>query len=405
MRALLIVFPLSTACTWQPPLDTGAETPGNSITGTLVASGVDCPADTIVFAYDAENPPPPAGLGGPLGMATVSAEDWSAAAQGLPSAPYALTDMADGTWILSALMDMDGDFNPFSTPLAGATCGDLAGVHISDLETLQAAPVTVEGGTTTSGITLLLGTEYPIERPAFAMSEGAVLSRELGANPSTLQTFGLRATGVHTVFAEDLVLDLEGPCPAVDIGNFQICDPSVLDPCSTAFWVLPSDEDGDGFIDPHPDYPPETGLMDIWPRVYLNYLGQPTAEGFESELEEGESYTAEAFPLLAEAALAAATGDADWLPTTPGAPLPLAELSVTWLPVVKHITSDGSSEILDLSDGLTAWGDLPAGHWSVTVIAHSGQTWTLPNDIGLWGLQSTSEDFDSASQAGTLVTE
>jgi hypothetical protein len=367
---------------------------------------VDCPADTIVLAFDAENPPPPAGLGSALGMATVSAEDWSSAAQGLPSASYALTGLEDGSWILSALMDMDGNFNPFSDALAGATCGDIAGLHIADLETMETAPVTIAGGTTTSGITLLLGTEYPIERPAFEFRDGsAVLSRELGADPGILQTFGVTATGIHTAFAEDLPLDLDGPCPSLETGSWQICDTSVLDPCNTAFWVLPSDADGDGSIDPHPDYPAETGLMDIWPRVYLSYLGQPTADGFETGLEEGESYFSEAFPLLAEAALAAATGDADWLPVPPGTTLPLSELSITWLPVVRHTSADGSIEVLDLSDGLTAWGDLPAGHWSVTLIAHSGQTWTVPNDIGLLGLEATSETFNSALQASTLVTE
>ena len=159
MRSPIPIILLA-ACGYRPPVDTGDTETGNSITGTLVVSGVDCPAPTMVLAYDASSPPPPAGRGGPKGFSTVPAEAWSAADQGISSAPYSLTGLEDGSWILTGLMDLDGDFNPFSSVLAGATCGDVGGLHVRDLETLAAAPVTVSGATRTSDITIILEFDF-----------------------------------------------------------------------------------------------------------------------------------------------------------------------------------------------------------------------------------------------------
>ena len=221
-----------------------------------------------------------------------------------------------------------------------------------------------------------------------------------------MQTFRLQSSAIHTAFADDLLLDLDGPCASIESGGWNLCDPTSLDPCQTAFWVVAEDRDGDGQIDAHPDYESEMGLLDIWPRVYLSYLGEPSAEGgFESELQPGESYSAEAFPLLAEAITAQTTGDPDWYPGTLGGTLPLSELSVTWLPIVKYTDADGSTSIINLGSEDTTVDDLPAGHWAVTVIAHSGQTWTLPNDIGILSLPATSSNFEPSTQLETLVIE
>ncbi|MEZ4234595.1 MAG: hypothetical protein R3F59_00200 [Myxococcota bacterium] len=38
-------------------------------------------------------------------------------------------------WLFNALVDVDGDFNPFSKRACsrGATCGDWGGTHLADL--------------------------------------------------------------------------------------------------------------------------------------------------------------------------------------------------------------------------------------------------------------------------------
>ena len=42
---------------------------------------------------------------------------------------------------------------------------------------------------------------------------------------------------------------------------------------------LAVDADNDGIVDPHPDHDPALGVKDIWPRVYLQYLGVPERDG------------------------------------------------------------------------------------------------------------------------------
>lgn len=377
-RALLLLALV--ACDYQAPL-LDLPPPDNVIAGEVVVSGVDQASDVIVLLFDAADPGPPAGTGSPLTFTTVPGTDFTGDGAGLQAGPFTFTGIPDGAYLVQGLMDRDGDFNPFEGTLAGSTCGDVVGGHLSDVVTQQLAPVRVEGGQLLDDVPVLLALQVPFERPAFAF-ESAEVSQSAAANPTTPQTFTLRASAVHTAFAEDLPLDLAGPC--VPVAGTPLCDPALLQPCETALWVNVADAEGDGL----PDLRPE-GIPDVWPRVYLQLL--------DDTLERGESWSAEALPLGAELGAMALGAPA---PVPFGTPVPLEQLSVTWLPVALHTLPDGTEERVDLREG----GAIPTGTWAVTVVLESGQTWTVPNTLAQIGVTTQPALFDPATQGAVLLT-
>jgi hypothetical protein len=413
MRSSLLLFALVlSACDFEAPVRDDLPPIGNVISGTLVANGVDVPGDTMVLVFDAADPGPPAGTGSPVTFATVPAAAYTGDAVGIESASFDVTGLPDGTYLLQALMDLDGDFNPFDSSVAGATCGDVVGAHVTDLVTATPAPVTVEGGRAVDDVTVVLGTVVPIERPAFRLPEPQIVDRVAALDPMTPQTFSLVSSAIHTAFGLDFPLDLSGPCPENEaLPGF--CDPAQLAPCDVAFYVRVADDDADGLPDLRPDLPPEAGIPNIWPRVYLEYLGVPLEDGTGFEpLPEGERWTAEAFPFLAEIG----AFSAGLIPAPPvpfGTTVPVPAMSVTWSPVVRYehaggaLTDEGTGvtyDIIDLRTGADT-DAIPAGAWAITVVSETGQTWTLPNAIATTELSTQPEVFDPASQAGVLVVQ
>src|SRR5262249_28449469 len=141
-------------CSYEAPLDPNTQPLLGSISGEVVfggATGTDPSAETelgptYVLLYDAANPGPPAGTGTPITFAAVSPDAFSGTDVGIDAAPFTLTRVVPGQYLVNALVDMDGNFNPLVTALAGPTCGDWGGAHISDLVTQAQAPVTVSSG-------------------------------------------------------------------------------------------------------------------------------------------------------------------------------------------------------------------------------------------------------------------
>ena len=410
--AVLLSLLALAACDFEAPVLEDAPPIGNVVSGTLLANGVDVPGDTMVLVYEAANPGPPEGTGSPITFATVPAAAFTGDAGGIESASYTLTGLPDGTYVLQALMDLDGDFNPFDISVSGATCGDVVGAHVTDLVTGSIAPVTVSGGELVDDVSIALGTVVPIERPAFAYAEQQVVDRAASLDPMTPQTFSLTSSAIHTAFGLDFPVDLTGPCPeSPALPGY--CDLEQLAPCDVAFYVRVADDDGDGLPDLRADLPPEAGIPDIWPRVFLEYLGRPLEDGSGFEpLPEGESWSAEAFPFLAEIG----AFSAGLVPTPPvpfGPTVPLRELSVTWAPVVRYTHPGGGTlneatgemfDLLDLRQGAET-DAIPAGAWSVTVISETGQTWTVPNAIAITEVSTQPDVFDPSSQAGVLVVQ
>jgi hypothetical protein len=351
---------LTTACGYTAPLDPNAELGDNTLSGTVVLSHTDTLGPVMVLVYDAETPPPPSGTGRPLSLATVPAERFNTDLNGLLSAPFAVPNLPDGEFLLTALMDVDQDFHPIIAggTLAGGTCGDLVGGYVTDVLDPVLATISVSGGTLHDQISVPLARELVVERSAFTLPDSSILDRALaGSNPTQPQTFSLNATAIHSAAG----LDLTGPFDGTD-------------PCDTSFHVVLVDADLNGIPDPHHDPSlAAMGLLDVWPRIYLQYLG---------ETDEGEAYLGQAVV-------------APTLLTHPdlilNAPLLLNQLTAMWLPGALHLQSGGRESVI--TNPLT----LPAGEWAVSVVSLTGQTWTVPN--GLAGFESVGLGFDPAGQS------
>jgi hypothetical protein len=154
-------------------MQAGPALPAGGISGTVTVA-TETGGDVYVVAFDAANPPPPAGTGGPLALATVPAATFTATGA-QRSAPFRLPGLADGNYLLLGLLDADGDFSPVVGALSQPSAGDFTGG--------AAAPVPVQGGLT-EGVSVVIGTELPFDRPAFALEPDVRLSR--AGFPATL---------------------------------------------------------------------------------------------------------------------------------------------------------------------------------------------------------------------------
>ncbi len=348
------------ACAYEVPADPDAPAVLNVLSGTVFVTGTDVVADTIMVLYDANNPPPPAGTGRPVSFATVPASTYTAAdAGGLRAAPWALTDVPDGEWLVSALMDVDANFNPITTSNSGSTCGDWVGAYFADISTGVSATIPVSGGVRLDGLTVAIGREVATQRPAFEIVVSETTSDTIQATFGS--PFQLASIGVHSE-----VYELAGPFDGTEM-------------CDTAFWTFATDTDGDGAADPHPNENfAAVGTKDYWPRVYLRYNGETPA---------GEYYASEALPL------AAAFGVG--LPPV-NTPTPITTFDLLFPGKAIHVYADGTEEVLE--------GEaIPRGEWSITVVQFTGQTWTLPNVLAAY--PATDPSFDPAGQAAVLTIE
>ncbi len=374
----LVCLPLGGGCSYSVLIDTAAEPILNSVEGEVTFAGAVEPGPVMVLVFSADDPPPPMGTGKPVTFATVPAESFTDGAQGLRSAPFGVYGIPDGDWLFGALMDMDGDFQPLLSSNAGTTCGDWSGGYPADLAGTSGL-ISLSGGELVDQVPLLVTREVSTERPAFRfVAGGDVVKREYEA--TTDLVFQLESTGV----ASPLVT-LEGPY-----------DPATADTCDTMFLVEQVDEDGDGVADPHwVEDLAVNGLKKTWPRVYVQYLGDGAVK-----LAEGERYAAEAGidrlgPDVPEAADAEMNGTPILLLPV-NTPTPYTRLDVDFLPGARHYLPDGTLEVV-------LGADVPAGSWSVTVVAKTGQTWTLPNETA--GYPSLDAAFDPAGQAGVVIAE
>lgn len=344
-------------CAWEPPLDPEAPTALNVISGQVLVTGTDDMAATFVLVFDPADPAPPDGTGSPLTFSSVPSDRYTGEGVGIQAADYAVTQLPDGEYLLTALMDTDGDFQPFLSSNAGATCGDWAGAHVTDLVSGEAAPISVAGGVELDDVSIVVGYEMVTERPAFAIAADPMVQTS-----TETQLFHLDSIGVYSQ-----LVTLEGPFDGSD-------------PCGTYFLFYAVDANGDGAPDPHPEPAlAAAGVYDIWPRVYLQYLGE--------DLAEGESWAAEA---------AVYPGPILGGQVAVGVPTPVTGLDLVWIPAARHTLPDGNEEVVSAPS-------LPSGAWSITVVSITGQTWTVPNELPAF--PATDTRFDPESQAAVLIVE
>ena len=366
-------------------------TSGSASTSTLDTGGE--PIDKRVghvLVYDAASPPP---TGTPLTLSTVPSSAWGAAsgprlgtsAEGLVSAPWSVTGLGSGTYIVTALVDNDADFSPFFVDFAaGATCGDQIGAYVLDATSQEILPITVEAPDLVEGITLPVGDPLPWERPAFevgAATLGALPHVDLEDNLFGVHDheFDLDATGISHP-----MLELNAP---------------EAETCPTTFTVIAIDADGDGLADPHGiEAAANLGAVDMWPIVVMEHVANEDGTAPETRTlsqalidfrPNSESGTASPFQRSLE------HGD-DWV--LPGAMVPNTPYTATRLPLLW--TGKAVPVLEDGSYGEELSGEaVPKGTWSLAVINHTGQLWKTPNSLSseaIWG------DAALASQAGTV---
>ena len=373
------------ACGWRAPLDPGAAAVANGIQGEVVLATGAPAAPTYVLLYDAADPPPPAGTGAPLNFAAVPAEAFTGPAGGVQSAPYVLTGVPDGVYLVQALVDVDGDFHPLAVATKGATCGDLVGAHVAvDAEGSPSVhPIAVQGGELLDDVTVIVSLGLSLERPAFALLGG-----EGGAPPSISRAgglFQLESTAVRSP-----LIDLG---PRWDPAQPELCAvafPTLLVPAAAAAAARMADTgapDGDsgapGADTGAPSPAPTVDPLASWPKVYLELVA-PDA----GPLAEGERWQSQA-GLVAQPLI-----DGGLLTFGATVPTLLTGLPYGFGGAAQRTAPDGTVELITDPEAI------PAGMWAVTVVSLSGQTWTVPNETAK--LPSLGEDFVAAAQGGLL---
>lgn len=166
----------------------GAPLPAGRISGT-VHTTADAEGDLYVVAFSAADPPPPAGTGAPVALATVRAAAFMEAPGGGRAAPFSIAGLEDGTYLLAGILDADGDLAPLVDLVAQPSAGDVGG--------RADAPVTIAGGEV-SGVMLEVSTPFAFDRPAFSMEP---LSVQRTGFPAQLKTKS------HTVEALGIDVD------------------------------------------------------------------------------------------------------------------------------------------------------------------------------------------------------
>jgi len=344
MRSSVLFLALM-GCEWTAPVTDDA-VPG-AIEGTLIVTDLDDWADAFVALYPADDLPPPYGLGTPVALTAVSADSLMAGTDESRSASFLFSTVPAGRYVLTGLLDVDADFHPMLASNAGATCGDGAGAHVTDLSAETLAVVDVREGEHVTDRTVVIGAALPIERPGFFLSDAGV-SPTTGDALFTVQATGIASSLVHL-------------------------SPPGTQPCDVAFLVQANDANDNGRTDPHPDPSwADLGAVDAWPRVVVTYLGDGA-----TPLAEGERYQG------------LATVDTSTLDAN--TPTPLTTLSVAFPGQVRHTLPDGRTEVVDRP---------PSGSWQVEVIQMTGQSWVVPNETATE--PATDPSFDPLPQGVPL---
>lgn len=392
-RSLLACVALAALACQPPPVVPSADARQNTLTGRIEGDVVINSAargDVVLFLYDAERPPPPAGTGRPRSFAVVpSAAAFAHAGPGEVGpyvAPFAFSLVPPGRYLIQGFVDVQADFIPWYQVTAGPNAGDVGGAA---LDPASGRPRVVAVGLDADGVPVpALGVTVgfsdaalvPVDRPVFSVGlTGASVT--LGAAPLSLRVL---ATPIS-----------EGP----------VAQPAPV------FLARLVDADGDGV----PDDADGDGVPDFWPKVVVRKLADGGGLDDENDadgdglLDEGGADYAHVDPgtgavrppdgapdlvVLAAgfdvAALLPRLVDGDGRPL-PG-PVPLAELPLVVRPLALDASKPGRPEPL---------ASVPQGRYAVTLIQLTGQTWRVPNELAP-GLGGASELPTVASQAFTI---
>lgn len=367
------------ACAYEPPLDPGANeiTPAVSLSGDLVIAGSgDSVGPALVFRYSTSDLPLPYGFGTPVDLATVPESAWERpVAGGIEVAPWSMAGVGVGVWWITALVDVDGDFNPFYDFTTSATCGDRLGAFVAD--PYDPTPLSLSVGdafdpdsipvpSAVDGLEIVVGDPLPTERPVFSLDPN---TPSVSRTSADLQAIVLGTSSV------------DHPLLTIPAG--------VDDPCQPDFLVHLVDADGDGDLDPHPNPAfADQGRGDVWPRIYgITYTDD---EGVITDPAQDPSAT----PWLTELPhlheVFTLTGK------DPGSRFTSTELTAVFTQAAVRVAPDGSQTAM--------YGpDVPTGYWALMVVLETGQMWRIPNQLG--GVLAEFDVDAHPDQAAALLVE
>jgi hypothetical protein len=365
--ALAALLLLLAACE-PPPVFPGADKRQNASTGriegTVVVNSI-ARGKIVLFLYDAARPPPPVGTGRPLTFKVVSREAvFGAAADGDAgpfTAPFGFSLVAPGRYLIRGFVDANDDFIPWYGVTADTTAGDVGGAAI-DPVTRQSRVIEVavdEAGVITPALDVPVSfsdtARLPLDRPIFSVAGGA-----------------------DSVF-------LSGPATAIDLQATPVVE-GVMNQPTPGFLLRFVDDDNDGM----PDDANRDGVSDLWPRVVVRKLapergplidendldknGVVDAEGTDYERADGTMDGKPDVVVLAAGfdptEYAAQLFDAMGRVKQVATPVPRLRLVIR-------------ARALDASNPLAPQPlkSVPVGHYAITVIQQTGQTWRVPNEL------------------------
>lgn len=368
-RALMSICLTLLACE-APPVFPGADKRQNTQSGRIEGQVIVSTAArgrVVLFLYDAARPPPPTGTGRPITFTVVSREAVFGAALegdlGPFTAPFAFSLVAPNRYLIRGFVDSNDDFIPWYGVTADTTEGDVGGAAI---DPVTRAPRIVEVAQTEEGLVIPAldvpvsfsdTARLPVDRPIFSVV-GGMESITLSGTPRVIE---LQSTPI---------------------------DEGVMKQPTPAFLVRFIDDNADGM----PDDANGDGIPEMWPRVVVRKIqqeGSPLID--ENDLDKngvvdasGESYEhlvggddglpdvvvlAAGFDVTPIAAsLVDAMGRVKTTPT------PVPRLRLVLQPRAFDATTPTAPQPLRA---------VPIGRYAITVIQQTGQTWRVPNELGL----------------------
>lgn len=321
----------------------------------------------ILFLYDATRPPPPVGTGRPITFTVVSREAVFGNALegdvGPFTAPFAFSLVAPNRYLIRGFIDSNDDFIPWYGPTADVTEGDVGGAYI---DPATRASSVVEVGLTEGGepipaldvpVSFSDAAKAPLDRPIFSVV-GGMESITLGGTPQVIE---LQSTPIN-----------EG----------------VMNQPTPAFMVRFVDDNNDGV----PDDANADGIPEAWPRVVVRKLqqeGSPLID--ENDLDKNG--VVDATGVSYEHLTAPDDGQPDVVVLAAGfdvsalAPMLVDSMgrvktAPTLVPRLRLVLQPRAfdASIPTAPQPLRA---VPIGRYAITVIQLTGQTWRVPNELGL----------------------
>jgi len=336
--------------------------PANSVSGVVAWRGDPSikSGSIVVQAYldDRHNPPPPLGAARPVRVRIIPESAVIADAQGF-TAPYRIDGLPQGSYVVQALADVDGNF-PLLSPLETPTSGDLVGA----LGDTGSSPAALAGIGNSAGMDIALRTRVTADSPAFEIDPAT--PAQMPADQATPVRFDLRS--------KPLAFPL-GRTAAPHFFVQLIRDPG----------GVPVDADHDG-------------LADVWPRVFLVRLDPSDPTGLTQ-------YGSPDLRSTRRQVIPAAVDPTPFLPALqpqPGGnapPVLTDRLTIVVRPALFDASTPGVPP--------QRLPSLQPGPYKIVLVSQAGQVWEIPNASGSAALDPAVVCLASAPECapGTVQTQ